>query len=366
MPNDTTTPRRFAVWASACSHLSTDLRHGRRAFAEALAQADHGGDQGGPAFDFDVGLHLGDLSGTQPPPTDEEGPEVVSQLSSSEKHPRSHIYTLAGNHDASGPDEEPQWWFRKWVDPIGENTEFSGVDPAAMPYPVTGEWDRYAFTAGNVLFLMMSDRNDGGPPVGRGKLGGYPSGVVREDTFDWWRDQVEANRDKIIISCHHYVLKETTAGSGPWEGFLRDSDGNYGPGFHGYFPDGGPEGASYLYWCGDTPDAQVFERYLDANPGSVDLWLGGHTHTTPDFKLGGRTLVETKWGVTFVNVSALTKYHGKTMNHPPMSRLFTFEEGSDEARIQCYLHTSDYEPQGWFAPVERTVKLSKPFRAEST
>ncbi len=45
-----------------------------------------------------------------------------------------------------------------------------------------------------------------------------------------------------------------------------------------------------------------------------------------------------------------------------MSRLFTFIPGSNEVRIQCYLHTTDYSNQGWYAPAERTVKLTKAFR----
>ena len=45
-----------------------------------------------------------------------------------------------------------------------------------------------------------------------------------------------------------------------------------------------------------------------------------------------------------------------------MSRLFTFSEGSSEVRIQCYLHTTDYSKQGWYAPAERTVMLAKPYR----
>ena len=43
-----------------------------------------------------------------------------------------------------------------------------------------------------------------------------------------------------------------------------------------------------------------------------------------------------------------------------MSRLLTFTEGSDELRVQCYLHV-DYAPQGWYAR-ERVVRLGKPFR----
>ena len=33
-----------------------------------------------------------------------------------------------------------------------------------------------------------------------------------------------------------------------------------------------------------------------------------------------------------------------------MSRLLTFEDGSDEVRVQCYLHTSQYAPQGVVRP----------------
>ena len=36
-----------------------------------------------------------------------------------------------------------------------------------------------------------------------------------------------------------------------------------------------------------------------------------------------------------------------------MSRLFTFTEGSDQVRVQCYLHTSQYRPQGWYEKAER-------------
>lgn len=46
-----------------------------------------------------------------------------------------------------------------------------------------------------------------------------------------------------------------------------------------------------------------------------------------------------------------------------MSRRFTFTEGSNEVLVECYLHTSDHAPQGWYAVAERTLPLGKPFRA---
>ena len=46
-----------------------------------------------------------------------------------------------------------------------------------------------------------------------------------------------------------------------------------------------------------------------------------------------------------------------------MSRLLTFTEGSDEVCVQCYLHTSDYAPQGWYTPAERTLRLAGAFQS---
>jgi len=344
----------FTVWATADAHVGTDLRHGRESLAEAIRQS-----EGEGGFGWDIALHLGDFSGNQSSPDDAEGREVVRQFGALHQHRREQFYTLVGNHDASGPGEACQWWFQKWIDPLGEQTAFSGVDPAKLPYPAKGTWERYAFRAGNVLFLMMGDRNDGGPPVGRGARGGYPSGAVTGETFAWWQAMVEANRDCIIVTCHHHMLKETTAVSGPWEGYEKGADGNWKGKYHGYFPDGGPEGASYLYFVDGQPDAGAFEGYLAAHPGAIDLWLGAHTHTHPDDRTGGRGLIEEKWGVTFANIAGLTRYHGHLSM--PMSRVLTFTEGSDELRIRCYLHTAQYAPQGWYAPAERVVKLSKPF-----
>jgi hypothetical protein len=45
-----------------------------------------------------------------------------------------------------------------------------------------------------------------------------------------------------------------------------------------------------------------------------------------------------------------------------MSRLFTFESGRREVRIQCYLPTIDHGPQGWYAAAERAVPLRMPYR----
>ena len=343
--------KTLVVWAGGDAHVGTDLKQGRESLLEAISQAEGVGS--GTPFDWDIMIDVGDMSGSQTPPDDEEGEEVVRQYSASTKHPREHFYNLVGNHDASGVDEPLQWWFRKWLDPTGENTQSSGVHADRRPFSVDGIWERYGFQAGNVLFLIMGDRNDGGPPVGRGAVGGYPAGAVSLDTFRWWVDNIEANPDKIIVSAHHHMLKETTVGSGDWEGVDN--------GYHGRFEDGAPIGASYLYWVGGEPDSRRFEGYLESHPGAIDLWIGGHTHTNPDDRLSGRSHIESKWGVTFINAAAMSQYHGR--KNVPMSRVLTFTEGSDELRVQCYLHTSQHAPQGWYAPAERPVPLRTPFVA---
>ena len=125
-----------------------------------------------------------------------------------------------------GLDEEAAWWWQKWVDPLGEHTQFSGVDASKRPYPIAGTWERYSFSVGNVLFLLMSDINEPSQTIGRGALWGNPAGVVTGETFAWWKDQVAAHPDHIIVSAHHYMLKETTVASGDWQGLRKDEAGN--------------------------------------------------------------------------------------------------------------------------------------------
>jgi hypothetical protein len=171
---------------------------------------------------------------------------------------------------------------------------------------------------------------------------------------------VEQNQDMIIVSAHHHMLCETTVASGPWEGFRKDEEGKWRSYYHGYFPDGGPEGASYLYFVDGKPNAQAFEKYLAAHPGAIDLWLGAHTHAKPDDTYGGRSHVERKWGVNFVNVANLTLYHGG--KESPKSQLLTFTPGNREVNIRCYLHSDHFASKGWYEPAERTITVNKSFR----
>jgi hypothetical protein len=199
---------------------------------------------------------------------------------------------------------------------------------------------------------MLGDRNDSGPPKGRGEHGGYPAGAITSETFEWWRGMVESNRDKIIVTCAHHMLRDTTTASGRWEGV----NGNY------HHPYEDAEGASYLYWVGDDTDSNAFHDYFEKNPNAIDLWLGSHTHAHPDDRFGRKEMLARRWGVTFANVGAMTRFHGREQRRWwPSSRLLTFSEGSREAKFQAYLHTSHYAPQGWYEPSETTLPLRHAF-----
>ena len=46
---------------------------------------------------------------------------------------------------------------------------------------------------------------------------------------------------------------------------------------------------------------------------------------------------------------------------PPISRHFTFTEGSRLVRVRCYLHDDTHAAEGWYPPAERVLEFSKPF-----
>ena len=101
-------PRTFRVWVFADAHVGTDKAEGRESLATALRQS-----EAASGFEWDVALDLGDMSGVQGTPKDDEGQEIGRQFSVLTRHRREQIYDLSGNHDCSGLDEPQAWWWRK-------------------------------------------------------------------------------------------------------------------------------------------------------------------------------------------------------------------------------------------------------------
>ncbi len=359
--------RKFRVWAVSDSHVSADARRGRESLAIPIRQA-AGLVDGAVPFDWDIMLDGGDHCGGQFPPDEKDGRMLVRQYRALTGHYREDVYQVAGNHDGDYYDQGPGSWFGKWLDPIGIHTRFSEVHPQLRRFPVEGTWEHYKFEAGNILFLMMSDYNCAVAPVGRGHSkdqlkGGFPAGAVTRDTFNWWKQQVLENQDKIIITMHHHMLRDTTT----WARFITER------GFHG--ASGGFEGSGYLYFIVENPDPQNFKYTKDAHAfedflddfhrkhgkPAIDLWLGGHSHPEdPAHEEFGQGLTEKKWGVTFVQCGALTMWHGGFL---PMSRLLTFTPDSHKLNIQMYLHETSARKSkkkytiGWHKPAATEVTL---------
>ena len=327
--------RHVQIWASSDPHIPADAATGYKPLETAIRQVYEHTD----GRMFDTELICGDFFASQTAPTDDEGsliPEQFLGLGNS-------FYRLAGNHDANLEDLST---FDKWVDPLGVNTGDSWVDARRRPFQIAGTAERYFYRVGNVLILMLSDINYGPGPAGRADgRGGHPAGRVDADTFHWWRDVVEwereRNPDSIIVTCAHHMLKDTTYASGPWEGVGRLPDGTrIGPAFHGNSQTGAGEGTSYLFFIRengvDIPDAQWFENYLAEHPGATDIWIGGHTHPHyPEMIEGGKGPIMQKWGAVFLNCAGLTASHGPAF---PMSRVLTIDTWDRTVQIALFLH----------------------------
>lgn len=341
---------KLAVWIFGCPHEVKDTRKGYRSLHTAIQDSLN-------SFSWDIALDLGDHDASAHPPLDASGQVVIDEFASLSPSQRAAVYSVCGNHDRSGPLEAPAWWWRKYIDPLGENTATSGVDSSLRPYPIEGTWERYKFEVGNIVFLMMSDVNR---PItaGRGVYGGDPGGVISQETWGWWCREVEANRDKIIISCHHYLIRETTIATGDWEGVRWDSDASrWTSWIHGNGRN--PKHSSRLSYIGEIEGAPHFENYFSGKPGCVALWFGAHNHLKPGQTINGRGFIERKWNCTFVQASALTAHHGVKGQLYPRSYLLTIEDGEQNATIQTFFHTnSDLATKG-FASENRKIDLGK-------
>ena len=149
-------------------------------------KSEQGGDGGGPPFHWDIAIDIGDMSGGQDVPDDEEGAKSCGNFPlwkdiGAKMFTVSAAITIAAVCLSRRPGGGRNGLIR-WGP-----TVHSGVDASRRPYPTTGTWERYSFTVGNVLFLLMSDINEPSQTVGRGTLGGNPAGVVTGETFAWWR-----------------------------------------------------------------------------------------------------------------------------------------------------------------------------------
>ncbi len=170
----------------------------------------------------------------------------------------------------------------------------------------------YAVTKGNILFIFMSDSE-------RGKATEIP-----DEVFEWWKDLVINNQDKIIVVTTHAPLK----GSGIPFSFIRERQ---------------------------VIDSERFTEVMkDYN---VDLWLSGHLHV-PNGIMNNTVTKEEYGGADFIHISSIRpEFLGIKESE---SRVLTFVCGSDKVLVRSRNHHDrDYSPG-----LDEVFTLSKPYKCD--
>lgn len=171
----------------------------------------------------------------------------------------------------------------------------------------------YSVTVGNLVMLLMSDE-DRGPDTGISPL-----------TFEWWRDRVVRNQDRIIVTVTHAAL-----------------DGSGHPGT--------------LFPSMVIRDSRRFEDVLKKY--RVDLWLSGHTHQ-PYYIPGKNRVVRGMNGTLFVNVASIRR---DFIFDPIESRMLYFENGSPSVLVR----TRDHGKKKFVKGSDIRHRLGRPFLWDSS
>ncbi len=386
-----TAQTHFNAWLSSCSHLIGPT--GNPTTLQIAINQSRGIIPEAPGFAWDIMIDVGDWTASQAPPDHEEGIALARCFTTTIGKDRGCFFSVSGNHDGEKKGWEPGEFTQKYVNPLGDPAFLKTSDfefnqrpnknnfRQLLDYPDT-RWDRYLIRTGNVIWIKLGDRNEfdtlaesrgdtsGRFQAGRGSAsgmpkGGYPSGSVTLDIFEWWKKVIEdpAFSEDILVTAHHLLPVNTT---------ISTENGEAGD-YHGKSGSIGPNGeiGGQLYWIREYDrqgkeinqyaQTRPFLNYLRDHPGAIAAWIGGHTHIdSPEAMINGRGISVRKYGVTFLSVGALTDSHAGGGNQ--MTRMLSFQNGEDEAIVNVYIHKStDGHAIGWFEPAARRFPLGKPF-----
>ncbi len=205
--------------------------------------------------------------------------------------PSSYIkewYEIAGNHDV------------KW-------------DNGVLYKKKINEKFNYSISKGNILFIFMSDELTSSETD------------ISDETFNWWKNLVINNQDKIIVTITHAPLE----GSGiPFSSFRRRQ----------------------------IKDSKRFTDVLEKY--RVDIWLSGHVHI-PQWFPNDVGKSEKYNGTMFINVAGIRKEAlGLKQSE---SRIMIFECGSDKVLLKSRNHTEKDYNEG----LETVFEISKELKCES-
>lgn len=240
---------QLVVWA--LSDIQPTTKAERSIFERAIEDINKNMNQ------VDVGVIAGDLLHSYS--KDEAFQWFVDTRAESEV---PHWFEIAGNHDVRS----------------GE------IFYRYFPYP-----SYYAVEVGNILFLMLADESQGSQTN------------ISDNRFRWWKEMVESNQDKIIVTVTHGLLE----GSGLLSASIKSRQ---------------------------IEESDRFEKVLQQF--KVPLWLSGHSHLPQGFS--GTVSIRKKLGSTcFVNVSSI----GESTFLDSQSRILLFKDGSDTLWIRSRNHT---------------------------
>ena len=167
----------------------------------------------------------------------------------------------------------------------------------------------YSVKAGNILVLFMSNSEKG------------QQTVIPDKIFNWWKNKVISNQDKIIITVTHASLKNS--------GLLQSKMG-----LKRQF----------------IKDSKRFEKVLKEN--KVDLWLSGHSHF-PGYLPYTDIKNNSLGGTVFVDIGAIREDFMAGIE----SRLIYLHQGTDRLIIRHRDHAD-----GKFSDSrEKEYRLSKNF-----
>lgn len=191
------------------------------------------------------------------------------------------LYEIAGNHDA-------------------RNLE--------AYFKATGKPLHYALKYGNLLIILLSDEKDSS------------STDISDGAFLWWKNLVESNRDKNIITVTHSHLK----------------------------------GSGFLYNIISYRNVRESERFTDVlKKERVELWLCGHTHIPSCLGLSKRRISSLN-DTVFMNAASIREDY---FFSDAESRIITLKNGSDEMTVRI----RDHRESEFREILEQTVKLKVKF-----
>lgn len=171
----------------------------------------------------------------------------------------------------------------------------------------------YSILKGNILFIFMSDEVKSSATD------------ISDETFNWWRDLVVNNQDKIIVTVTHAPLKGSRI---PFSTFNRRQ----------------------------ITDSKRFTDVLKKY--RVDIWLSAHLHV-PEWFPNDINRVKKYNGTIFINVAGIrTEALGLKQSE---SRVITFECGSDKVLVKSRNHTEEE----YNKDLDTAFRLSREYRCGS-